>query len=278
MSLAPKSLPAEQRFLNGALEYNEQPDLAEPRFLPVPTDTTFFHLTHWKAGSQWVRIILTDLYGPATVAPEYFELQLLARPILPGKVYLCAYLSKQEFNSLSIPGRHRRIVLIRDFRDTLISAYFSLRYSHQFDLTKTPGMQKWRIILSRLNNEDGLMYVLECGVYPWANIQRSWLESGEPVFRLEDCMTDTCSTLAQMFERGWGLRVDRQRLEEVVSRNRFEKLSGGRERGQEDIKSHYRKGVHGDWQNHFTPAITRRFKQLYGDLLVLAGYERGIDW
>jgi hypothetical protein len=66
--------------------------------------------------------------------------------------------------------------------------------------------------------------VLERGVYPWVNIQRSRLESGERVFRLEDCMADACSTLAQVFERGWGLRVDRQRLEEVVSRNSFEKL------------------------------------------------------
>jgi hypothetical protein len=93
-----------------------------PGFLPVPVDTTFFHLTHWKAGSQWLRAIFEDLYGPATVAPENFETQLVSRPILSGKIYPCAYLSKQEFDALELPSEHRRIVVIRDLRDTLVSS------------------------------------------------------------------------------------------------------------------------------------------------------------
>ncbi len=121
-------------------------------FLAVPTEATFFHVTHPRAGSQWLRAILKDLYGPATVPPENFQTQIVSRPILPGRIYLCAYLAKQEFDSLSMPGRCRRIVLIRDLRDTLISAYFSVRYSHVVD---NPLVEKWRIVLSRLNQEDG---------------------------------------------------------------------------------------------------------------------------
>src|SRR2546428_400305 len=80
--------------------------------------------------------------------------------------------------------------------------------------------------------------------------------------------------LSQMLRNGWGLPVERQRLEDVTARCSFEKLSGGRERGKEDVKSHYRKGVHGDWRNHFTPAITCRFKALLNNVLVMAGYEK----
>jgi len=232
-------------------------------------------VTHWKAGSQWLRVILKDLYGPATVPPENFETQLLSRPILSGKIYVCAYLSKQEFDSLSTPGRCRRIVLIRDLRDTLISAYFSISQSHVVD---TPLVEKWRTVLSRLNQEDGMIYLLELWLPFCGNIQRSWFESGERVFRLEDCMANASDTLAQMFGDCWGLPVERQRMEDVTARHSFEKLSGGREPGQEDVKSHYRKGVHGDWRNHFTPAITRRFKALYGDLLVVGGYEKDASW
>jgi hypothetical protein len=244
-------------------------------FLPVPTDATFFHLTHWKAGSQWLRAILKDLYGPATVAPKNFETQLLSRPILSGKIYLCAYLSKQEFDLLSLPGRHRRVVLIRDLRDTLISGYFSIRDSHPVD---NPLLEKWRTVLSRLNEEEGITYLLELWLPLCGNIQRTWLKSAEPVFRLEDCMADPPGTLRKLLETGWGVSVERQRVEEVSARYSFEKLSGGRERGEEDPKSHYRKGIHGDWRNHFTPAITRRFKTLYGDLLVMGGYENDADW
>ncbi len=280
MSPAPKTYPPPGvELLNSSLGRREKSDAGTAGFLPVPTDATFFHLTHWKAASQWLRMIITDLYGPATVAPEHLEMQLLSRPILSGKIYLCAYLSKQEFDLLSMPGRCRRIVLIRDLRDTMISFYFSLRYSHEFDPVQMPWMTKWRIILSRLNEEDGMMYFLERGLCACADIQRSWLESGEKnVFRLEDCIADACGTLGQMFDSGWGLPVETRHLQDVVSRYSFEKLSGGRERGEEDTKSHYRKGVHGDWRNHFTPAITRRFKALFSDVLIMGGYEEDANW
>jgi hypothetical protein len=222
-----------------------------------------------------LRAILEDLYGPATMASEYFEAQVWSRPILTGKVYLCAYLCKQEFDVLMLPSEARRVVVIRDLRDTLVSAYFSIRYSH---LIEDPQMEKWRIVLSRLNEEDGMRYLLEVWLPPCAYIQDSWLKSGERVFRLEDCMADASGTLGKMLESGWALQVERHRLEDVASRYSFEKFSGGRERGKEDVKSHYRKGVHGDWRNHFTPAITRRFKALYGEVLIMGGYENDVNW
>jgi hypothetical protein len=272
----PKKISTRERsLLKHSVEHYEESDAAKASFLPIPTDTTFFHLTHWKAGSQWLRAILKELYGPAPVAPENFEAQLLSRPILSGKIYLCAYLSKQEFDSLPMPGRCRRIVLIRDLRDTLISAYFSIRYSHMVD---NPLVEKWRTVLSRLNEEDGVMYLLELWLPLCGNIQRSWLKSGERVFHLEDCMADVSGTLEEMHKSVWGLPVERQRLEDVINKHSFERLSGGREPGEEDAKSHYRKGVHGDWRNHFTSAITRRFKALYADLLVMGGYENDADW
>jgi hypothetical protein len=87
-------------------------------------------------------------------------------------------------------------------------------------------------VLSRLTEEEGLIYLLELWLPTCGNIQRSWLESGEPVFHLEDCMTDPSGTLKHMFESGLGLLVENQRLEQVIARYSFENLSGGRERGQ----------------------------------------------
>jgi len=40
-------------------------------------------------------------------------------------------------------------------------------------------------------------------------------------------------------------------LLEYIFIHRFSKISGGRKIGQEDNSSHYRKGVSGDWANHF---------------------------
>jgi hypothetical protein len=53
-------------------------------------------------------------------------------------------------------------------------------------------------------------------------------------------------------------------LRGVVANNRFENLTGGRKAGEEDIFAHERKGVSGDWRNHFTARLSARFDELYG--------------
>ena len=64
----------------------------------------------------------------------------------------------------------------------------------------------------------------------------------------------------------------------IVHRNRFEGKAGGRKPGDENRESHYRKGISGDWKNHFTFRIRDRFKEQYGDLLVNLGYAVSNDW
>jgi hypothetical protein len=63
-----------------------------------------------------------------------------------------------------------------------------------------------------------------------------------------------------------------------VSKNRFERLTHGRERGQENVKSHERKGIAGDWRNYFDDQVKDVFKARYGDLLIATGYERDSEW
>ena len=72
--------------------------------------------------------------------------------------------------------------------------------------------------------------------------------------------------------------MSRERLREVILANRFEARTGGRQRGEENIHSHERKGIAGDWRNYFSPELTRAFKARYGDLLIATGYEKGADW
>ena len=61
----------------------------------------------------------------------------------------------------------------------------------------------------------------------------------------------------------------------IVHRNRFEARSGGRVRGEEDRGSHYRRGVAGDWVNHFTPGVAARFAERHGSLVAKLGYGPG---
>jgi len=62
-------------------------------------------------------------------------------------------------------------------------------------------------------------------------------------------------------------------ITEMIAQNSFSKLKKA-----EGGKSFFRKGVVGDWRNHFTPADIQLFKQLTGDLLVRLNYETHTDW
>ncbi len=58
----------------------------------------------------------------------------------------------------------------------------------------------------------------------------------------------------------------------------FAKLSGGRKPGQENAGHFYRKGVIGDWRNHFNEENVAIFKEIAGETLIAAGYEQDNDW
>lgn len=62
-----------------------------------------------------------------------------------------------------------------------------------------------------------------------------------------------------------------------VSAASFERLAGGRSRGEE-AASFFRKGVAGDWKDVFTERNKRDFKAAAGDLLIGLGYEEDGAW
>ena len=74
------------------------------------------------------------------------------------------------------------------------------------------------------------------------------------------------------------LGVPAEQVRQAVVACRFENLTQGRSRGQEDVASHERKGVAGDWRNHFTDLITREFKSRFGSILIATGYEKDFRW
>jgi hypothetical protein len=75
-----------------------------------------------------------------------------------------------------------------------------------------------------------------------------------------------------------GVDTDETLVEHCVSSASFEKLSKGRERGEEDPSSFYRKGVAGDWENYFTEEDRCVFKEEAGELLIRLGYEKNDGW
>jgi lipopolysaccharide transport system ATP-binding protein len=240
---------------------------------PVPP-AAVLHVTHYKAGSQWILRILQELAEPWIVAPAVDGGQFLREPVRAGRVYPTLYVTREQFEQARLPRRWRRFVVIRDLRDTLVSGYFSLRVSHD---PLHPQMAGYRDQLDGLSREDGLLRMIRRWCDPIAAIQRSWLGGPDAVLKYEDLLVRDVELLEPVLLGHCGLPVPADRLRTVVLANRFEARSG-RRRGEEDVASHERKGVAGDWKNHFTDKVAKAFKDRFGELLVATGYEKDSRW
>jgi len=75
-----------------------------------------------------------------------------------------------------------------------------------------------------------------------------------------------------------GIHIPLHTLEDAIVSSRFKNVTGGRELGQENMNVHERKGMGGDWKNHFSSIVKEEFKQKFGDLLIKAGYEIDEAW
>jgi len=222
-------------------------------------------------------------------------------PLRPGGIYGTTYLNRDTFRSLVYglfwrtkqfviyyPPRAlnnwwnytirrspcRLFVVIRDLRDTMISLYFSLKNSHEARPSITVERRKK---LNTLSQEEGLSYMIQAVLPVTAAIQKSWVSAQEALrLRYEDSLGNEYAFFQQIMDY-CQISVSREYLHNIVRYNTFEAVSG-RPRGQEDVHAHLRKGISGDWKNHFTDRIKREFKQRYGDVLIRTGYEAGLDW
>lgn len=235
---------------------------------------TLLHITHWKAGSQWVKKIFVELFGDRLVPELPDNAEFLQQPVRAGGVYSPLYISKWQYDGIAVPADAARLVVIRDLRDTLVSMYFSFKGPHP-EITETGHATK--AVLNTLGLEDGLVYLLYETLPTSTLIQQSWLAAGQKCYHYEDLLEHDVEIFTEVFAQ-LGLAIDSMRLRSVVEANRFEKITGGRARGQEDLTAHERKGIAGDWRNHFTDRVKFLFKLQYGQLLIDAGYERDLNW
>jgi lipopolysaccharide transport system ATP-binding protein len=238
-----------------------------------------FHITHWKAGSSWITRILRRCARERCVAPRQSETSLVAQfmedPIEPRGVYPRLYLTRGEFDSVELPPSWRRFVVIRDLRDTLVSAYFSVKLSHR----PNPVLEEGRARLRSMGTDEGFIWMLDhLMVAQSAQIQESWCRASVPLIRFEDLIERDAEILERILIDECELQLDRPRLRRILGRTSFQRMSGGRLPGEEDPAAHFRRGVPGDWRNYFAAPLKAAFKERWGDLLIATGYERDKDW
>lgn len=263
---------------------------------------TIFHITHWKSGSQWVREILLHSAPERFVAPQFRGRHFFGNPILPGMIYPAVFIPRKYFeaalnpfsryffwnikNSVSLSSLihnnenfqknhypYITFLVIRDLRDTLVSWYYSLKMSH---VANADIIQKRRNILAKLDKDSGFRYLFDELLESAAKIQLSWISEDILVVKYKDLMADEFTTFKKILDY-CQIEIKEDRLRDIVKDNTFKAVTG-RNRGEEDVAQHLRKGIVGDWRNHFSESIKDEFKERFGHVLIKTGYEENLDW
>jgi hypothetical protein len=163
-------------------------------------------------------------------------------------------------------------VLHRDLRDVAVSNHFYVR--------NTPWHPEHRFHVGR-SLEEGLRVFADRTLPAYVDWVRSWRDNHDPargiILRYEDLLADTADCMTRL-ARHFGLDDDPAMIADIVERNSFRRLSEGRDRGQSSDASFFRKGVAGDWRNHFTPALTELYRDRIGAFLVEIGDEEDGSW
>lgn len=134
---------------------------------------------------------------------------------------------------------------------------------------------------SELDIEEGLLHFGRTLLPDFVDWMRSWREHRDPAqsieLRYEDLLDDTEGEFRRVAAH-FGLDASPPMIEHIVAEHRFETMSDGRSRGQQDEGSFVRKGVSGDWKNYYTADLKELYKKTAGKVLIEFGYESNLKW
>lgn len=238
-------------------------------------DKLIIHCCYHKAGTHWFHNIFKGL---STLFHCNYQ-HCPQKELLDGTELFLDDHCRVDLSSLRPHvGSH----MIRDPRDIIVSGYFYHLWcdeawcisplSHLNDKT-------YRQSLLELSEEDGIQFELENEGAATIRAMGGW-RFGNPDF-IEVKYEELIAKEEEEFERifnhyGFNRSVMKQALE--VTKNCSFCSVAGRALGEEDRKSFLRKGLPGDWKNHFTAMHKGRFKELFPNVLQQLGYETDGHW
>jgi hypothetical protein len=253
-------------------------------------------LRHWIERSVWSRGDDPDehLINLTRQAVEYFLTQQLLKTgkrLVGDKTVL---LSPEIIEEISTICPEAKVIhIVRDGRDVVVSTMHH-RWNQAEDRGGTTRITPEQAAKREAYYEDpqALLKTGE-GIFPegwlesyaakWSTRVSKTVKDGPTLLganfrevRYEDLLVRPEEEVKGLLEF-LGADADERTVRRCVSAASFERLAGGRKRGQE-AASFFRKGIAGDWKNVFTERDKRNFKAVAGDLLIQLGYEEDNDW
>ena len=247
--------------------YQHSVDLA---FRPILGSTVLSEYP--KSGGTWIAQMLAAATGMSLVRE--------------GRPPLNRYVIHKHTLPGILSGR-RPVVVMRDGRDALLSLYFHAYFLRDRRTTRLTSAFAEALPLRRPEDvRENLPRFIErqlsSPVYPrftWSEFVERWADRGRScVVTYEDALLDPERTVRRLLSHLGVEQHPSTAIEEVVANYSFRAMTGGRRNGEADRTSFLRKGVAGDWKNHFSDEAAQIFEALAGSALVTAGYEQDGSW
>lgn len=239
---------------------------ARPRYL---------YVSYHKCATQWTERILRAVCKRHRLRASTFDSRHPTVPDREARRTDFLMLTDYTTGMVDLAGIHARGVhVIRDPRDTLVSMYFSHRFSHAMNHEE---IARNREALESRSLDDGLRWLMDESRFFLRIID----ELGRWNFEDPRFHETTFERLTAEPEREFAEALDvlelslpPEHLGEILADNRFGRLQRAwAEDHPEATANHYRKGVAGEWREHLTGEILELFRERHGELLVELGYE-----
>ena len=176
------------------------------------------------------------------------------------------------------------VIVWRDGRDVMISWYYHCFFIHEYDNDRL--VRRSRMALKFRNYEDirknlpeFIEYVFTRQPNPrfsWSDFADKWAGNKNVIHvQYEDLHKSAEEELQRIIYQLTGKTLSYNRAKEIVDEFSFKRQSSIINGSK---NSFLRKGIIGDWRNHFTNEAKIVFDRYAGEALLQLGYEKDHNW
>ena len=238
------------------------------KLLPLYTVTEYP-----KSGGTWVSQMLSDYLNIPFPRNQFPKLQ---SSIMHG-------------HYLYFPTMRNVFVVLRDGRDIMISFYYYSLFNNDLLNTRLVEITKRELRFDdyddiKNNLPEFIQYKFTRKRHPmfsrfftWTEFVNSWIDKDMPFIRYENLLQDPAKELGRAIYKVCKVKPDESLLRQIAEKYSFKNLSK-RNPGQENKHSFLRKGIAGDWKNHFSREARQVFHKFAGRELIKLGYEVDDSW